>query len=517
MDTNKSINIGNKAGKVYLVGAGPGDPGLITVKGLECVRRADVIIYDRLIHPDILGQAHPQAELIYVGKDSSTHTVKQEEINLLLANKAKEGKTTVRLKGGDPFVFGRGGEEAEFLTREGLEVEIVPGVTSAVAVPAYAGIPVTHRGFCSSFGIITGHEDPQKPGSSIKWDKISTGLDTLVFLMGVTNLPTIVKELIKNGRAPSTPVAMIRWGTRSSQETLVGTLEDIVDKVKKTDFKPPAVTVVGEVVNLREKLRWFDSLPLFGKKILATRNRDQAGRLDMLLQQWGAKAVEFPAVKILPLTDFKEMDAQLNHARNYDWMLFTSHHGVQAVMDRLQQLKKDIRWLRGPKIGAIDPQTAEALHRLRLNVDFLTSKAGSEDIIQDFPENLRGKHILFFHADGFQEPLAGRLVQAGARVNCVRAYRTEVDSCETEQILNSLFNGRIDAVTFTSSNAVRNFVELVGKSGVASMPCGIAVACIGPVTAQTAAEHGLKPDILADQPTLESMVAAMVHYFLNLD
>lgn len=244
--------------KVYLVGSGPGDPGLFTIKGLELVRNAEVLVYDRLAHPSIVAEAKPDAEKIYVGKASSNHTMKQEDINALLVEKGRECKMVVRLKGGDPFVFGRGGEEAEALLEAGIPFEVVPGITSAIAVPAYAGIPVTHRGLCCTLGIITGHEDPTKTKSSIKWDKISTGIDTLVFLMGVENLPNIVSELVANGRDTSTPVALVRWGTREEQETLVGTLEDIVEKVQSTGFKSPAVTVIGDVVNLRDKLRWFD-------------------------------------------------------------------------------------------------------------------------------------------------------------------------------------------------------------------------------------------------------------------
>ncbi|HET6457246.1 MAG TPA: uroporphyrinogen-III C-methyltransferase, partial [Armatimonadota bacterium] len=245
-------------GKVYLIGAGPGDPGLLTIKGLECICRADVIVYDRLVHPALLAHARPDVELIYVGKASSAHTMKQDDINRLLVDKAKEGKTVARLKGGDPFVFGRGGEEAEVLVSEGIEFEVVPGITSAIAAPAYAGIPVTQRGLVSTLGIITGHEKGED--SRINWAAVA-GLDTIVFLMGVENLPNIVSELVKNGRDPSTPVALVRWGTRTEQETLVGTLSDIVEKAQQAEFKSPAVTIVGEVVKLREKLRWFDNRP----------------------------------------------------------------------------------------------------------------------------------------------------------------------------------------------------------------------------------------------------------------
>jgi len=529
--------------KVYLVGAGPGDPGLLTLKGRECIRKADVIVYDRLVHPSILRHARPDAELIYVGKASSAHTMKQEDINRLLTDKAKEGKTVVRLKGGDPFVFGRGGEEAEALVEEGIEFEIVPGITSAIAAPAYAGIPVTHRDFCSALGIITGHEraaecdretgrpgdgeqgiapsphrplapssssENPNPGSRIKWDKIATGIDTLVFLMGVQNLPNIVSELVKNGRDPSTPVALVRWGTRVEQETLVGTLADIVGKVKETGFKSPAVTVVGDVVNLREKLRWFDNRPLFGKKVLVTRSRDQASALSQLLRDYGAEPVEFPVIRISPLKDCSELDAALDRIEEYDWLLFTSANGVTAAIDRLRELGRDVRSLKGPKIGAIGPKTAETIRGLGMNVDFTPSKFVAEQVVQEFPEHPDGKRILIPRAREAREVLPEKLAEKGARVDVVTSYQTEIEESDAAEVKELLARGEIDIVTFTSSSTVKNFVQLVGEGGRVSLPEGVKVACIGPITAQTAEECGLKPDVVADEYTIEGLVAALV-------
>ncbi len=490
-------------GRVYLVGAGPGDPGLLTVKGMECIRKADVIVYDRLVHPSILACARNDAELIYVGKASSAHTMKQGDINQLLVDKAKEGKTVTRLKGGDPFVFGRGGEEAETLVEQGIEWEEVPGVTSAIAAPAYAGIPVTHRDCCSALGIITGHEKGEE--SRIKWDKISLGLDTLVFLMGVENLPNIVSQLTANGRDPSTPVALVRWGTRTEQETLVGTLTDIVEKVQSTGFKSPAVTVVGEVVNLREKLRWFDNRPLFGKKVLVTRSRDQASELSELLREQGAEPIEFPVIRISPPESFDELDAALERIETYDWVLFTSANAVRAAVDRLHQLGRDVRSLKGPKIGAIGPATAESIASLGVRVDFTPSKFVAESVAEEFSDPA-GKRILIPGAKDAREVLPEKLREKGAQVDVVTSYQTVIEESCAPPIKEMLQKGEIDIITFTSSSTVKNFVQLVGRESVLE---GVTIACIGPITAQTAEEHGLKPDIVAEDYTIEGLVRAL--------
>ncbi|MBQ1335764.1 MAG: uroporphyrinogen-III C-methyltransferase, partial [Selenomonadaceae bacterium] len=310
-------------GMVYLVGAGPGDPGLISVKACDCLRRADVVVYDRLADERILAYAPKDAEYIYVGKASSNHAMKQGDINQLLADKAKEGKCVVRLKGGDPFVFGRGGEEALLLEENGLPFEIVPGITSAISVPAYAGIPVTHRGIATSFAVITGHEDPTKGGSNMRWDKLSTGVDTLVFLMGVANLPHITKELMANGRPADTPAAVVRWGTKPEQSTLVTTVGKAAEDVEKAGLKPPAIFIVGDVVGLREKLRWFDrreTHPFFGKTVLVTRAREQASKLTASLERLGARCLEVPSIRLVePEDGYQAADEAISRIGEYDW------------------------------------------------------------------------------------------------------------------------------------------------------------------------------------------------------
>lgn len=502
--------------KVYLIGAGPGDPGLITVKGLECVRKADVIVYDRLAHPSIVAEAKPGAEMIYVGKASSAHTMKQEDINALLVEKALEGKLVVRLKGGDPFVFGRGGEEAETLREAGVPFEIVPGITSAIAVPAYAGIPVTHRGLCCTLGIITGHEDPAKTESSIKWDRISTGIDTLVFLMGVENLPNIVKNLIDNGRDSSTPVALIRWGTRAEQETLTGTLADIVDKVKAANFKAPAITIVGEVVNMREKLQWFDNRPLFGKRVLVTRSRDQASSLSDLLREHGAEPVEFPVIRIEAPMDVGP-GLQIPDLSNYDWLLFTSANGVRATLDHLLNSGRDIRALAGPKIGAIGPKTAEEITKLGLRVDFVPTEFVAEAVVDQFPDDPAGKRIVILRAAEAREVLPEKLRERGATVDIVPVYRTVLENSNAPSVREMLSNGEVDIITFTSSSTVTNFIELIGADAAKQLPPSIKIACIGPITAKTAEDNGLKPGIVAEEYTVEGLVRAILGAELNVE
>ncbi|MHB1458477.1 MAG: uroporphyrinogen-III C-methyltransferase [Armatimonadota bacterium] len=503
--------------KVYLVGAGPGDPGLLTVKGLECVRKADVIVYDRLAHPSILAEARPDTEMIYVGKVSSAHTMKQADINRLLVDKAKEGKIVVRLKGGDPFIFGRGGEEAELLVEEGISFEVVPGISSAIAVPAYAGIPVTHRGLCCSLGIITGHEDPTKEISCIQWDKISTGLDTIVFLMGVENLPNIVSHLTSNGRDLSTPIALVRWGTRSEQETLTGTLEDIVGMVESTGFKSPAVIVVGEVVRLREKLRWFDNRPLTGKKVIVTRSREQMSSLSTLLLEQGAETIEFPVITIAPPDDFVILDAALSHMEDYDWLLLTSANGVTAVIDRLHVLGWDSRWLKGPKIGAIGPKTAESIKDLGITVSYMPSESVAEAVVDQFPEDPTGKRILILNAKDARDVLPKKLQERGAEVESITVYQTVIENSDSSGIKDLMEKGDIDYITFTSSSTVSNFVRLIGKDTIALMLDKTKVVCIGPITSQTAVELGLNPDIVAEDHTIEGIIDALVTYAAHTD
>ncbi|MDO8673711.1 MAG: uroporphyrinogen-III C-methyltransferase [Dehalococcoidia bacterium] len=509
----------NKEGIVYLVGAGPGDPGLITVKGLECIREADVLVYDRLASPDLLKEARLDAERVFVGKASSQHTLTQDQINKLIVDRAADGKVVCRLKGGDPFLYGRGGEEAEELIAAGLHFEVVPGVTSAIAVPAYAGIPVTHRDLTSSFAVITGHEDPNKIDSSIAWDKISTGIGTLVFLMGVENLSYIVEQLTKNGRPADTPVALIRWGTRMEQETVTGTLANIVEKVRKAKLRPPAVTIVGEVVGLRQKLRWFDNKPLFGKRVLVTRTRDQASALSSLLRSHGAYPVEFPTIKIEPPADFAQMDAAIERLGEYDWVVFTSANGVKSMISRLASLGQDVRAFGKAKLSAIGPATAKELTRYGLRVDLMPEEYVAQSII-DRIGDVVGKRILLPRADIAREMLVVELNKRGAMVDEVAAYRTvQVDSMDAG-IVQMLNDGVIDVITFTSSSTVQNFLslleancELAGENRaqwLSDLFSAVTIACIGPITAKTAVELGLRVDIVAEDYTIPGLVEAIV-------
>jgi len=366
------------SGMVYLVGAGPGDAGLITIRGLELLQRADVVVYDRLVDEGLLSNVRSDAELIYVGKSSGEHTVAQSEINKILVAKAKEGKSVVRLKGGDPMVLGRGGEEAEALVANKISFVVVPGVTSAIAVPEYAGIPVTHRGLAASFAVVTGHEDPTKGESSVDWGELACAADTLVCLMGMGNLAAIVDEILKGGRAPETPVALIRDGTTPRQRTVVGTLSTIVKKAERAKLKPPVVIVVGDVVKLRDKLAWFDNRPLFGKRVLVTRSRAQASAMSRLLAERGAEAVELAVVEIKELADTSELDDAVAHLQDYHWVLFTSANGVDAVWRRVRALGLDARSFGAARIGAIGPATAERLQELGLYADFISQEFTSE-------------------------------------------------------------------------------------------------------------------------------------------
>jgi len=384
---------------VYLVGAGPGDPGLITVKGRECIQNADVIIYDYLASPALLKHARKSAELIYVGKKGGDHTLSQEEINKLIVEKAKAGGIVCRLKGGDPYIFGRGGEEAEVLFNDGIGFEIVPGVTSAIAAAAYAGIPLTHRKLASTVAFVTGHEDPQKEETGIDWSSLATGIGTLVFFMGVKNLPNISKSLIEHGKPPQTPVALIRWGTTPAQKTVTGTLETIVEKARAAGLKAPAIIVVGDVVNLRPSLKWFEDRPLLGKKIVVTRAREQASDLVRLLAGQGAECLEYPTIKIMPPEDPKPLAQAVRNLSVYDWIVFTSVNGVIYFFEQLFADGKDVRALGQLQTAAIGPATAERLREYGLTSDIVPETYRAESVVKAFEKvKLRGKKILLCHA-----------------------------------------------------------------------------------------------------------------------
>ncbi len=500
-------------GRVFLVGAGPGDEGLLTVKGLKVLQKADVIVYDRLVNPGLLRHRKASAHLIYVGKSPEKHTLKQEEINEVLVTEALKGQTVVRLKGGDPFVFGRGGEEAERLKEEGIPFEIVPGITSALAVPAYAGIPVTHRGVAASFTVITGNEDPHKPESMIQWEKLATDSGTLVFLMGVENLAKIVAKLINNGKDPHTPVALVSWGTRAEQKTVTGILADIVEKIRKASLTSPAIIIVGQVVNLREILNWREKQPLFGKRVLITRARKQAGELVEIIEELGGEAWEFPVIRIAEPQDYGPLDKALQKAPEYDWFVFTSVNGVEQFLRRLQKLKLDIRSLGGGKICAIGPKTAEALQNKGLIVDCLPEKYYAEGIIAELgPQLKKGQKILLPRAEIARTILVDKLRELDLEVEEVAAYRTVPETVDKKALLEALQEKNIDVITFTSSSTVKNFVEILGED-LSKITQHASVACIGPITQETARSLGLKVDIVAQEYTCGGLVEAVTAYF----
>jgi uroporphyrinogen III methyltransferase/synthase len=500
-----------REGKVYLVGAGPGDPALITIKGLECLKKADVVIYDRLVDKSLLDIVRPDTEKIFVGKASGYHTIEQAEINQLLVKKAQAGKTVVRLKGGDPFLLGRGGEEAEALATNQVPFEVVPGVSSAIAVPAYAGIPLTHRNLASSFSVITGHEATAKTKSSVSWQRIATGADTLVLLMGIGNLAKITTELIKNGRAPSTPVALIHRGTTPKQQTLVGTLENIVEIAKQSNFKPPAVIVVGEVVRLRKKLQWFENRPLFGKNILVTRALHQVGELSRLLMEYGAVPVEMPLIKIRAPSSWKKLDRAILNLGSYHWIVFTSVNGVKMFFQRLYALDLDARWFKDIRIGVIGPATAEAIARHGLHPDYMPEKYTSQGFLANFDsQNITGCRVLLPRTDIATRELPDGIAKLGAEVYEVTTYRTTSVKANPKR-QQMLLNGEIDIITLTSPSTVANLLTLLGSEW--QTIDRTKVVCIGPTTAAAATEAGLRVDIVAEEHTIYGLVEAMETYF----
>ena len=501
-------------GKVYIVGAGPGDPGLITVKGMECLRQAEVVVYDRLIDDSFLDAAPAEAEMIYVGKSAKVHAREQHEINQILIDKAGEGKTVVRLKGGDPFVLGRGGEECEELAANGIPYEVVPGISSAIASPAYAGIPVTHRQVASSFAVVTGHEDPSKELSSINWENLANGVDTLIFLMGMGNLPSIVEKLIECGRSPDLPVALIRYGTTLEQQTLTATLSTIVEKAEKAGFEPPVAIVVGEVVNLREKLKWFENRPLFGRRVLVTRARTQASSLSKLLAERGAQPIELPAIEIRDLPDMTELDRSIRDIPSFGWVIFTSANGVEAVWNRLVTSGTDARQFGSVKIGAIGPATALALEERGLYPDFMPAEYTSKGILDGLSErDIKGCRILLPRADIAPKDMAEGLASLGAEPVEVAAYLTRPPLAIAEKARQMLLDGKIDVITFASSSTVTNLINALGDDWQAVQNAQI--ACIGPVTASTAEKAGLKVDIVAGEQTIPGLVRTIEEAYSN--
>ena len=502
-----------KKGKVYLVGAGPGDPGLITLRAVECLKKAEVVIYDYLANEVFLEYAPPDAEIIYVGKKGGSHTKTQEEINRLLVEKAEE-RVVVRLKGGDPFIFGRGGEEAQVVEAAGIELEVVPGVTSAIAVPAYAGIPLTHRDYASSVSFITGHERADREDSKISWERLSNSAGTLVFLMGVKNLPGIVQKLRKNGKPGNTPVAVIQWGTTKKQRTVTGTLENIVERVKEKGITAPAIIVVGGVVELRETLNWFEKKPLFGRTILVTRAREQASEFVRMLEEHGAQCLVFPTIKVIPPSSWEALDESIRSLETYDWLIFTSVNGVKFFFRRLFDLGKDVRELKGLKICAIGPKTAEEIRSHGIRPDFVPSEYRAEAVVEGLRgEDIKGKNILLPRAAVAREILPEKLREMGARVDVVEAYRTVLPEKKDGHVEEAITTGKVDCITFTSSSTVKNFTRFFPAKEIEKLQAGILVACIGPITAETARNRGFQVHITPEEYTLDALTESLVRYY----
>ena len=497
-------------GKVYLVGAGPGDLGLVTLRAKECIERADVIVYDHLANPETLGWARDDAEIIYAGKKAGEHALQQDEINKLLIDKAREGKEVVRLKGGDPFVFGRGAEEARAIAAAGISFEIIPGITSAIAGPAYAGIPVTHRADNSHVTFFTGHEDPSKEKTAIDYAALAKLGGTQVMLMGMERMDAIAREMLANGVRPELPVALVRWATTGKQETLIGTLENIARRAVEAEFEAPAVAIFGNVVDLRKELKWHEDRPLSGKRIVVTRTRKQAGALSNQLRSLGADVLELPTIRIEPPTELREFGELVQDAHSYDWLIFTSPNGVDAFFEMFFKLYDDAREIGGVKIAAIGPATAQRVRDFHLNVDLQPEEFVAEAVVRGFQkqggvENLR---ILLARAEKARDVLPRELSRLGAIVDEAFAYRTVPETRDITGARHRLLEEGADLITFTSSSTVENFLAL----GL-PWPKGMQIASIGPITSKTATDHGLKIDIEARRHDIDGLVEAIRKFF----
>lgn len=500
-------------GTVYLVGAGPGAPGLITLDGVRCLSHADVVIYDYLASPRLLEHAPPHAERLLVGKHGGGQRVEQPVITELLLDRARRGLTVVRLKGGDPFVFGRGGEEAEALAAAGIPFEIVPGVTSAAAVPAYAGIPLTHRDLASSFTVLTGYEYPDKQELAVHWDAVSQRGNTLVFLMTTRQLRANMERLLAHGVPPDTPAAVIRSGTLAEQETLVGTVATIADLAADRHLQPPAIAVVGQVVGLRERLRWVERKPLFGRRIVVTRPRVQAAHFIDSLAAAGADVLPCPTIEIIPPQSWAPLDAAIARIESYDWIVLTSVNGVAMFFDRLRAGRRDVRALHRAKVAAVGPETAAALAARGVLVDVVPEEFRAEGVAAAMQAaGIGGARVLLARAAGAREILPELLRAAGAAVDEVASYATAMPRTDVRELRELLAAGAVDLVTFTSSSTVRHFLTLLGADA-ANVLRGVPVGCIGPITADTAREAGLDVVVQPNAYTIPAFTEAILAYF----
>jgi uroporphyrinogen III methyltransferase/synthase len=490
-------------GKVYLVGAGPGDAKLITLRGLELIQKADVIIYDFLVNKELLGFARPDAEIIYVGKQASKHELPQGDINTLIASKAKGKGIIVRLKGGDPFIFGRGGEEAQVLAEEQVPFEIVPGITSAISVPAYAGIPLTHRDFASTVAFITGHEDEKKTESAIRWDELATGPDTLVFLMGVKNLKTIKNRLIAGGRNPDTMACLIQWGTLPKQKVVIGKLNEIDVVAKKAGIRPPAIILVGNVVNLRSQLQWFEQRPLFGRKIAITRAPHQSLKLGELLTEKGAEVLYCPTIHIRPIQPNKRLTQAIDSIHEYFCIIFTSTNAVSLFFATLHASGKDARALAGIKILPIGQATASLLESKGIIPDYMPGTFTSEGIVEVLETmEIRDRRFLLPRAEEARDIIVTFIKNHGGTCDVIPIYRATLPKQTTP------LSEKPDITTFTSSSTAKNFVTLYGKDALKNT----IIASIGPVTSRTLNDLGFKAHIEAKRYDIPGLVEAIEEY-----
>ena len=490
-------------GRVYLVGAGPGDMKLITIRGLELIQKADVIIYDFLVNKDLLRFARAEAEIIYVGKQASKHELPQHDINSLIVSKGREREIVVRLKGGDPFIFGRGGEEAQTLAENGIPFEIVPGITSAISVPAYAGIPLTHRDYASTVAFITGHEDEKKTASTIPWDELATGPDTLVFLMGVKNLKFIKERLINGGRDPETGACLIQWGTLPKQRVVTGRLREIDAIAQRGGIKPPAIIVVGNVIDLREHLKWFERRPLFGTRIAITRAPHQSLRFGELLTEKGADILYVPTIEITPIQPNKKLEQAVEAMSDYSYIVFTSTNSVSIFFETLFAKGKDMRALSGAKILPIGQATASLLREKGLVPDFLPREFTSEGIIEILNTlDLTGRRVLLPRAEEARDIIVTFIKDHGGSCDVVPIYKASLP----KEIAS--FDQKPDIITFTSSSTVNNFLTLYGKEALE----GSTIASIGPVTTATLEKAGFCAHIEAKQYDIPGLVEAIEEY-----
>ncbi len=498
---------------VYLIGAGPGDPGLITCKGLDALSRADVVVYDYLASDILLNHIRKDAEKIYVGKIAGNHAMPQEEINALLVEKAKEGKIVARLKGGDPYIFGRGGEEGRALFDAKVPFCEVPGISSTIAGPAYAGIPVTDRTASSSLTIITGHEDPTKVDSSHDWNALAKSASTLVFVMGMKNLPNISKNLIDAGMDPKTPSALIHWGTMPNQRSLDTSLEDLPQAAIREGFTNPSVIVVGKVVALRDKLNWNENRPLFGKNIVITRSREQSSEMLSMLMTLGANAIQYPTISIEPMDDYKILDACILQIEKYDWIIFTSVNGVQHFKNRLHALGKDSRALAKAKIATIGPVTSKEVEKLGIIPDFIPATYVAEAVAEGLCQyGINGKNILIPRALESREVLPDVLTKEGANVEIAPVYQTKKAIGNKEELVLALKKDNIDCISFASSSTVRNFMENISMDLLKSCK-NLKFASIGPITSATLKEYGFEPQMEPKDFTIPALLAEITKYY----